>query len=815
MSPEQVLGKRVVIDGRTDLYSLGVTLYELLTLRPACMGRDRVELLHRIAADEPTPLRKLNPAVPRDLATVVHKAMAKEPSERYATAHELASDLSRFLESRPIVAVPPNPLVRAGKWMRRHREATLAMVLLVAALAVAASASAWDQSRRRIQLGHKVERLLGAAKASLQSADIAMALRHLAEARGHLTQARYGRGPLTEELDSLAQAASARSAAEDRFRQFQELRRHAHGSMNHLGADSLLSALDQGRRALSLYRAGDTQPWEPPKAFHDLPASLQVEAREGILELLFLTSRMEIKTTYTRKDREAAHRRSLEALGRIEAIQGPSSATSAWMAWNWEALGDRDRARQEDGRAQGLSAQTALEELMLAELMSTRGRPEDALAGYDRALRRRPNHLPSLFGEVRILVELNKFEAAEALLTGVIALAPDSPFVYSIRGHTRLQMGKYAAALVDFQKLAELNPDDYMAYYNQGHLLSRQGDYEHAVAMFDKSLKLEPNSFSSRLNRGLAYSELGRNEDAYADFTHVIDKLTQSGKEIPLRKDWESDLVDALMNRGLVSARLNRRDEALSNFNEALKINPKQAMAYHRRAEFVWTPAGRFREAVDDFSRAIELEPEDEHHWRCRANCFAHFGDNVRADEDMTRVVELKPDLPSSYLDRAVLRVKRGELQAAVADTERALGLPSDAISKVDLYNAACVSALAAAHASKDQSLAQKEALAAKYADRAVDLLRRAVAKGWAQPADLELMSKDSDLDSIRHHRGFEDLLRSIHSAGHPVSPSDAKPSRPSSPRTSGSAAGSIIESESDLPIPLQKPGDPLRSGLK
>ena len=149
MSPEQVLGKRVVIDGRTDLYSLGVTLYELLTLRPAYSGRDRAEILHRIASDEPTPMRKLNPAVPRDLATVVHKAMAKEPSERYPTAHDLVSDLSRFLESRPIAAVPPSLLVRAGKWMKRHREATLAMALIVAAVAVAASASAWEQSRRR------------------------------------------------------------------------------------------------------------------------------------------------------------------------------------------------------------------------------------------------------------------------------------------------------------------------------------------------------------------------------------------------------------------------------------------------------------------------------------------------------------------------------------------------------------------------------------------------------------------------------------------------------------------------------------------
>jgi serine/threonine protein kinase len=123
MSPEQALGKRVVVDGRTDLYSLGVTLYELLTLLPALDGRDRAEILRRLAAEEPTSLRKLNPAVPADLATIVHKTMAREPAERYATARELAEDLQRFLLDRPILAKPPSLLDRAAKWSRRHTAA--------------------------------------------------------------------------------------------------------------------------------------------------------------------------------------------------------------------------------------------------------------------------------------------------------------------------------------------------------------------------------------------------------------------------------------------------------------------------------------------------------------------------------------------------------------------------------------------------------------------------------------------------------------------------------------------------------------------
>ncbi|AMV41041.1 protein kinase domain-containing protein [Planctomyces sp. SH-PL62] len=135
MSPEQALGRRIVVDGRSDLYSLGATIYELLTLRPAYDGRDRADVLRRITSEEPTPLQKLNPAAPADLATIVHKAMAKEPADRYATAKDLAEDLQRFLSHRPILAKPPSRLDRLVKWSRRHTAAIAAAgAVLVAAV---------------------------------------------------------------------------------------------------------------------------------------------------------------------------------------------------------------------------------------------------------------------------------------------------------------------------------------------------------------------------------------------------------------------------------------------------------------------------------------------------------------------------------------------------------------------------------------------------------------------------------------------------------------------------------------------------------
>jgi WD40 repeat protein/serine/threonine protein kinase len=145
MSPEQALGRRVVTDGRTDVYSLGVTLYELLTLRPAVEGRDRAEILRRIAERAPVPPRRLNPAVPRDLETVVLKAIEKDPSCRYLTAADLAADLRRFLESRPVGARRIGLAERSARWAARNpwvAGLAAALILLLATTAGVTSAMA-------------------------------------------------------------------------------------------------------------------------------------------------------------------------------------------------------------------------------------------------------------------------------------------------------------------------------------------------------------------------------------------------------------------------------------------------------------------------------------------------------------------------------------------------------------------------------------------------------------------------------------------------------------------------------------------------
>src|SRR5207253_11467315 len=90
MSPEQASGKPGLVDHHTDIYSLGVSMYELATLETAFKGQDRGELLRRITSEEPAAPRKLNPSMPKELETIILKAIAKAPDERYGSARELA-----------------------------------------------------------------------------------------------------------------------------------------------------------------------------------------------------------------------------------------------------------------------------------------------------------------------------------------------------------------------------------------------------------------------------------------------------------------------------------------------------------------------------------------------------------------------------------------------------------------------------------------------------------------------------------------------------------------------------------------------------
>jgi WD40 repeat protein len=147
MAPERFRGWS---DPRSDIYSLGLTLYEMLILRPAFEAADRLELIRRVTHDEPIRPRKLDTRIPRDLETIVLKAIDKEPSRRYPTAGELATDLRRFEEDRPVAARRSTLAERAWRTCKRNPViVSLAAGLLLALLAgLAGVTSQWIRAKK-------------------------------------------------------------------------------------------------------------------------------------------------------------------------------------------------------------------------------------------------------------------------------------------------------------------------------------------------------------------------------------------------------------------------------------------------------------------------------------------------------------------------------------------------------------------------------------------------------------------------------------------------------------------------------------------
>ena len=156
MPPEAFEGKT---DARSDVYSLGLTLYEMLAFRPAFDERERNRLIRQVTQEEPARLGKLNRHVPRDLQTIVHKAIDKDPKQRYGSAAALAEDLQRFIEDEPIKARRVSPAERLWRWCRRHpagaAASLLALLVLVALATLAVGYSFVLQLRREQGRTHR------------------------------------------------------------------------------------------------------------------------------------------------------------------------------------------------------------------------------------------------------------------------------------------------------------------------------------------------------------------------------------------------------------------------------------------------------------------------------------------------------------------------------------------------------------------------------------------------------------------------------------------------------------------------------------
>ncbi len=228
MAPERFNGQG---DARSDVYSLGLTLYELLALQPAFRESDRNKLVKQMMHDEPVKLRKLNPAIPLDLETVVLKAVARDPSHRYQTAADLAEDLKRYVEDRPIQARCVSEVEKFWRWCHRNPlpASLLAGIVLVILIGFAGVFWQWrlaeiarndEHAQRR-----DAESARDEAKASEERTAAALYSSNIVRA-----QLKYRGNNVTDTEDILNRCPEGRRGWEWRF-----LKQLCHGDLMTLG----------------------------------------------------------------------------------------------------------------------------------------------------------------------------------------------------------------------------------------------------------------------------------------------------------------------------------------------------------------------------------------------------------------------------------------------------------------------------------------------------------------------------------------------------------------------------------------------------
>ena len=499
MSPEQALAKRVVVDHRSDIYSLGVTLYELLTLRPAFAGDDRHELLRQIAFEEPRKPRQINGRIPQDLETIVLKALEKNPLDRYVTAREMADDLRRFSEHRSIHARRPTLLQRTQKLLRRHRVAANIVAAAAVLILICGTAVVVDRRRQTQDNNHFVELSLQSARAALESNDVEEAVQRMAEAGGRIEAERL--------VDSrLAGDVVALKAESERYAKFLTLYRSARNSRSSKGVENESVSL-----ALAVYQVMEAPAWLETLNQGGFPRVHINRVSEAVYELLLLNADQLTRwpshwPKASRQARlEAQCREAVAHLEKAIAFHLPSRGYYWLMANCSLIMGDREKEKRLRATALETPPQSAAElfyvnrDRLWGTVSTNQGYPaypfEESYKDHREMLRLDPTYYNAMFfTALRLSKDEHRYTEALIAWYACVALRPDDYGAIRNRGNTHARLGHYDEAKADYETALAMAPTPTMlgsvAQYFATDPVEVMRDGDRAVELATKACKL-------------------------------------------------------------------------------------------------------------------------------------------------------------------------------------------------------------------------------------------------------------------------------------------------------------------------------------
>ncbi len=693
MSPEQAEINQLDIDTRSDIYSLGVLLYELLAGSPPFTRKDldragMLEMLRVIREQEPSkPSTKLSTAeglptlaanrgtepaklaklVRGELDWIVMKALEKNRNRRYETANGFAMDVQRYLADEPVQACPPSAGYRLRKFARRNKGGLAVAALVLFFLVLLGSGLGWavrDRSAREAEVARQQKE-------------------RQAKVAGQV-EAIFGEVDRLEEEQKWPEALAATRRAEAAAAGGEPDLATAERVRQRLGDLELIDRLERIRMEKATYvegrfnAAGADRDYA--RAFRDYGVDVDELPVDASIDRLKARSALAVVLAAALDDWVHVRQRVPEA-----DVGGWQRLAAVARGIDPEPLRDRVRATW------GQPIAKVRDELRrLADSIDVRAQHPATLLILVRALQRVQHQDSALrilrdAQQVRAgdfwlnmylgnqLLRQEDYEGALRFYTAAVACHPNSA-AHSNLGNALNTQKKFDEAIVACRKAIELDPKLASAHSNLADALSGKGLEYQAIAEYRKAIDLNPKGAITHHNLGVSLRKNGRMDEAIAEFRMTI----QLDPNFAMA---HHHLAISLQDKGLV-------DEAIAECRKAIDIDPKCAPAHCTLGVSLWDK-GRADEAIAVFRKAIDLDPRFA---VAHSNLGNALDDKGRVDEaiaEYRKAIDLDPRFAMAHSNLGASLRRKGRVDEAIAEYRTAIELdPKIAPPHVCLGNA-------------------------------------------------------------------------------------------------------------------------------